>query len=59
MLPILPNPWELAGLPDEDVPPGQPRTAQFLAPEGFRPGDLASPVLYLGQRARTADLCGA
>ncbi len=55
MLPILPNPWESAGLPDEEVRAEQPRTAPFLAPEGFRPGDLASPVLYLGQRARTAD----
>ncbi len=56
MLPILPNPWESAGLPDEEVPAEQPRTAQFLAPEGFRLGDLATPVLYLGQRARTANL---
>jgi hypothetical protein len=52
MMPILPSPWESAGLPDEEGGAEQPRTAQFFAPEGFRPGDLARSVLYLGQQLR-------
>lgn len=55
MMPVLLNPWESAGLPDEESRAEQPRTAQFLAPEGFNPSDLMTRVIFGGLNARNAD----
>jgi hypothetical protein len=56
MIPFLPNPWESAGLPDQEVSAGQPETAQFTAPEGFRLSDLMVQALFAGRKAKNANM---